>query len=322
MRFVFTGRIVYPAKGEIGEKIGYNVNMTKFFTLLTGFALAGLLGATAARAQEMHPVLKKFQDEKHAKIEFLGRDHGLDGWLITGKNDAGADIVQYAYSTPEGGIVLGVMFGPTGEVVTIKQLEDYRARMKAGGSGAASLETLAKGMEPPKSIEGPADAAPDLKSDAVPKAEKFYALTEAASWVQVGKKDAPYMYVFFNVTCDHCVNYWKMLKKYVDDGTLALRMVPFGTSPRNKTLGAALLAAGDPDEAWRNFAGGNASALDEKAADRASLKKIESNTALFGEFGLKSGPPFSIYRAPADGKIKVVVGKPDNIMVLIADFVN
>lgn len=293
--------------------------------VLAALCVAGLSFAAPARAQDMHPVLKKFQDEKKAKVEFLGRDHGLDGWLITGKNDAGADIVQYAYSTPEGGIVLGVMFGPEGEVTTVKQLEAYRERMKSGGSGAVPLEKLAKGMEPPKSLTGPQEgeaAPPELKSDAVPKAEKFFALTESSSWVQIGKKDAPYMYVFFNVTCDHCVNYWKSLKKYVDDGTLGLRMVPFGTSPRNKTLGAALLAASDPEEAWRGFVGGNAAALDEKAASAEMLRKIESNTALFGEFSLKSGPPFSLYRSPVDGKIKAIMGKPDNIMMLIADFMN
>ena len=311
--------MVYSFDGEKTPKIGYNIDMTKISIALL---VAGLLFVSGAKAQEMHPVLKKFQDEKHAKIEFLGHDHGLDGWLITGKNDAGADIAQYAYTTSEGGIVLGVMFGPDGEVTTIKQLEAYSERMKTGGQGALPMEKLVRGMEPPKSLVPKAEDGSELEAGKVPKAEKFYALTEKTSWVQIGKKEAPYMYVYINPTCDHCVTYWKTLRKYVDEGTLSLRLVPFGAVAQNRTLGAALLASKDGEKAWREFAEGNAGALSATDATDEMLNKIDRNTALFGQFQLKSGPPFSIYRAPVDGKIKAVLGKPDNVMMLMTDFMN
>lgn len=307
------------AKDENAAKLRYNIDMKNISAIILMAVCAGVLFVAPAKAQTLHPVLKKFQDEKQAKVEFLGNQSGLDGWLITGKNDAGADIVQYAYSTPMGGIVLGIMFGPDGEVVTVKQLEAYRERMKAGGQGSVPLENLTKGMEAPKST---AVADPALNVDKAAKAEKFYALTEGANWVQIGKKDAPYMYVFINMTCEHCLTHWKLLKKYVDDGTLALRLVPFGAVDQNRKLGAALLASPQPDKLWRDFASGNVAALTVDGATDETLKKMDRNTALFGEFHLRSGPPFSIYRAPADGKIKAVMGRPENIMMLIADFMN
>ncbi len=256
----------------------------------------------------MHAVLKQFKEQKNAQIEYLGHAHGMDGWLIKGKSDGGDEVVQYAYTTPEGGLVMGFLFGPDGDVTTARQLEAYRDRIKSGGQAAAPI------VEDKKTADG------KTEESKAPKAERFYALTEQASWIKIGKDDAPYMYVFINPTCDHCVDYWNALKRSVDDGTLQVRFVPFGVVEENRITSSALLAAKDPDEAWRGYVGGNKMALSRDMVTDDTLKMVDKNTALFGQFGVKSGPPFTIYRSPADGKIKAMAGKPQNIMMLLSDF--
>lgn len=342
------------------------MNMT-----IRSFIIAALMAGTfvfssGAQAADLHPVLKQLKDEKGAKIEFIGHDSGLDGWMVTAKNDAGADVIQYAYTNKEGGLVLGILFGPDGNATTVDQLARYRDKTKGGKAGASvpaasKTEDKAAGAAkvgapvppPPAPVPDEGDAAtldkemplpelPDFAPEAMPdadagvdvgadvaspsagggKAEQFYALTEKANWVQVGSKDAPYMYVFVNPTCEHCIAYWKALRLSVDNGTLALRLVPFGALEQNRKLGAALLGSPDPAKAWRDFVEGKLSAMPLSLATPGTLKKIDDNTALWGKMGLTQAPPFSLYRAPADGKIRAVIGKPDNVMMLIADFVD
>lgn len=323
--------------------------------LIAAVVIAGLsLFSVGALAAELHPVLKQLKDEKNAKIEFLGHDSGLDGWLVTAKNDAGGDVVQYAYTNKQGALVIGILFGPDGNATTVNQLASYRDKIKGGKDGAekpgggeaakaGSVKTELPAVpeadmtkeEPEFFDEPPLPNLPDVSDETVAeavmapagkvstgggsKAENFYALTEKANWVHVGSKDAPYMYVFMNVTCDHCVAYWKSLSGSVAAGMVALRLVPFGAIEQNRKLGAALLGSPDPAKAWRDYVDGKLSAMPLSLATPATLKKIDANTELWGKMGIGSEPPFSLYRALSDGKIRAVLGKPDNAMMLIAD---
>lgn len=346
------------------------MNMAIRHLITAAFVAGTFVFSAGALAAELHPVLKQLKDEKGAKIEFIGHDSGLDGWLVTAKNDAGADVIQYAYTNKEGGLVLGILFGPDGNATTVDQLARYRNKIKGGKAGAsasaasrtdksdkADMAKVDAPVPPPAPVPDAGDAAaldkemplpelPDFAPEALPdadagvnvsvnasadvaspsagggKAEQFYALTEKANWVQVGSRDAPHMYVFINPTCEHCIAYWKALRMSVDNGTLALRLVPFGALEQNRKLGAALLGSPDPAKAWRDFVEGKLSAMPLSLATPDTLKKIDDNTALWGKMGLTQAPPFSLYRAPADGKIRAVIGKPDNVMMLIADFVD
>ena len=152
-----------------------------------------LLSAASAPAQDSlrSPALKKFEDAG-GTVDFIGTAHGLDGWIV--KNAQG-EVKTTVYTTQDGAMVSGMLFSPDGIDETAKQLEDYHRR-----------------------ITGSQDAAPGAKDSSSSKSEKLYAEVEKAGWVGLGKSDAPYLYVFMNVNCDHCQDFWKDLETTVKEG--------------------------------------------------------------------------------------------------------
>ena len=122
-----------------------------------------------------------------------------------------------------------------------------------------------------------------------------------------------------NPGCIHCKNYWNDIKKAVDEGNLQVRLIPFGKVDINRHAGAALLSVVDPKTAWDSYVKGNVKALDKSFAKKSAYKKIKQNTALFAKWGLPM-PPFTVYRSPENGKIKVISGKPENTLLLLAEF--
>ena len=270
----------------------------RFAAVLSFLICLSVLSGTAM-AQTKHEALRQLEAKGYT-VEYLGQDYGLEGWLIRNKNGQ----TQYGYSTPQGGFVLGMMFGPDAELQTAKQLKNYRARAREGGQSALKL----------------GDAA---QESAAPTSEKIYADVERAKWFALGDKSTPYIYTFINPMCDHCVDFWQNhMKPLVEEGALHLRMIPFGAGDENRAAAAALLSAGDDaGDMWRRYAAGDNDALQttRKIPD-GIYKAVDFNTSVFQKWDLPV-LPFSVYRAPVDGKIKVISGVPENVMMMMADFV-
>ena len=101
--------------------------MTRFFGL---FAFACLImAAVPAFSAEVpnHPELQKFVKDG-GRIDFLGNAYGLDGWMLT-KDEMEPRTV---YTTPEGGVVMGVLIGPDGTVETTNQMAALKDRLQGG----------------------------------------------------------------------------------------------------------------------------------------------------------------------------------------------
>jgi hypothetical protein len=240
-----------------------------------------------------HPELEKFKTDG-GEVEFIGHAFGLDGWLLT-RQDLPP---RTAYTTAEGGLVLGQLVNRDGEVETMSQLHALKAKMEG------SQEAM-PGAEEPKSTAS--------------KAERFYAMLERrAAWVQAGKEDAPYLYMMMNVNCDHCQEYWKALQPAVKEGKLQVRLVPFGAQPANRDGGAALLSSSDPGTAWSDYINGNKEALASSKIVDGAIAAIAANSKLLGDFNVPQAP-FTIYRRPDDGKLTVIAGKPGNMLLLQAE---
>ncbi|TVQ81756.1 MAG: hypothetical protein EA357_12025 [Micavibrio sp.] len=152
------------------------------------------------------------------------------------------------------------------------------------------------------------------------RAETFYNATERSNWFAVGSRNAPHMYVYMNPTCEHCLDYWKDFESAVDSGALQLRIIPFGSMAGNRTASAALLSHDSPENAWRRFAQGDTDVLSEKHVYPDAYEEVDANTELWAEWRIP-GTPFSIYRSPLDGKIKVLSGRPENPLLLLSEFV-
>ncbi len=276
------------------------VRISGFKIIFLGLLLAGLLGAASvsfAQSSEPEsmrpPVLKKFETDG-GKVEFLGHVYGLDGWVITKEKDDKKQ-VETVYTTPDGALILGVLFSPDGILETQKQLEAYKQRIS--GSQAA------------------ADGAENSSS----KSEKFYAQTEKSSWVALGDSTAPYLYIFINVNCGHCQAFWKDLENFVKQGKLQVRLVPFGQMQENRDAGAALLSVENPEEAWRAYVGGDTTALSKDKIKADAYSKLDANTTLARD-GKLPMPPFTLYRRPGDGILTAIAGRSGNIMLLMAEF--
>jgi hypothetical protein len=260
--------------------------------ILTFLFLAFFLSSAALAAENArHPELQKFKDEG-GEVEFIGHAYGLDGWLLAKEGLPPRTV----YTTPEGGMVLGVLVNPEGTVETTDQLVAFKA--KADGSQAA---------------------LPGADQTKASKSERFYAEVEKAAWAKVGAEDAPYIYMFMNVGCDHCQAFWKDLQPLIRGGKLQVRLLPFGTKENNRYGGAALLSAEDPGAAWLQFIGGKKEVLGQDRIKEGMLAGVDANSKLFKDWGLKGTPPVTLYRSLANGQVTAIVGRPDNAMLMMAD---
>lgn len=261
--------------------------------VLVSALMIALLGAGAARAETPVPgALKKLQGEGGA-VDFMGHAYGVDGWRITDK--AGKPV--YAYTTPQGGLIVGTLFRPDGTSETNEQLKALRDVMKGGQNalpGAAASKTASL------------------------KAERLYAAIESSGWTRAGDPAAPYLYIFINTNCDHCQRLWKDLEGPLRSGQLQVRLLPFGGVEENRFSGAALLSVDDPLAAWNAYIAGDKTALSKDKIKPGMLERLDANTALFRAWKMP-GPPFTVYRKPADGEVTVIAGRPENTMLVLAD---
>lgn len=266
-------------------------------------AVAGFICLTAANAPAdeasssvptslRSPALKQYEDAG-GSVDFIGTAHGLDGWVV---KDAKGEVKTTVYTTQDGAMVSGLLFSAEGANETATQLEAYHQR-----------------------ITGSQAAVPGAEKS-TSKSEKLYAEVEKAAWVSLGNPTAPYLYIFMNVDCDHCQDFWKDLENTVNEGKLQVRLVPYGEKPDNRDGGAALLSVDEPQKVWIAYLSGDKSALGKDKAKDEGYKKLDANTAMVKEWKL-GGPPFTLYRRPADGALTAIVGRPDNVMLLLAEFI-
>jgi protein-disulfide isomerase len=330
-----------------------NSTMTRKKTALYNYLLLGFFAAclsilvpqpAAAQTKKPPELLSNYVAQKNGELYFMGNKYGLDGWAVD--IDGGR---SYAYSTPEGGVVFGLLMSSSEEVVTQEQAQTLRNKLAdqaltqeaqqnlleklnlTDDGGTEQSGDTKQAVAPVKASPSPAAApqqAASKKSDKPAqdtkksgKSEIFYSIVEQADWFSVGNANAPYIYIFMNPTCEHCIAYWNDLKPHIDSGAIQLRILPFGSSADNKTASAALLSVSDPVKAWGSYTGGDKSALSEdKITDKSAYDKVAANTDIWMKWKLRT-TPFSVYRSPSDSKIKILIGKPDNTLLLLSDFI-
>lgn len=294
--------------------------MREYSKTIFAAAIAVMLAAAPAlAAKDAGP--DKPPAKRHAEIDrfekdggtvvYLGRKLGLDGWIL-----ARGDDQRYAYTTEEGGIILGVLMDADGKLVTGDQVMEYQEQLKTLTATGAAPAPEPQMTRAPEAVKKPAEKKPE-KPPAT-KVERLFAAVEKSNWVKAGDDDAPPLYIFINVNCDHCQSYWKDLDNAVKEGLVQVRLIPYGKEPANREGGAALLSVDEPARAWGIYMSGGKGALGKDKIKGDAQKKLDANTALVNEWKLK-GPPFSLYRRTTDDEIIALVGRPKNPMVVLAD---
>ncbi len=246
--------------------------------------------------------------ERGAQVRYLGKEHGLDGWIAIYQGQE-----QYFYVTADKkAFVSGLMFGADGRPITIEQVRSLQAQ------GGEVLDLLADGAEgaaatttEPKPIESLAET---MKSQS--PSEKLFAAVEGSNWVALGSESAPVIYSFVDPQCPHCHAMLNDMKAdYLDKGLIQVRIMPVGFQAGSLAQAAFLLASPNPEELFYRHLAGDETALPAKS--EVSTQAIQKNMAIMQAYKFNV-TPLSVYRG-RDGSVKIVRGKPKDIPQLLAD---
>ncbi len=256
-----------------------------------------------------------------AQIRYLGREAGLDGWIVLKNGQE-----QYFYSTPDGqGIVMGVLFNNKGDTLTLRQINALRKKEGPAIDRLAGYPDPLKKGEDSTSSTAASTTTPDfnnpqalIKSVVKSKSEQLYDGVQAANTITIGSANAPAIYIFIDPECPHCHDLIQDFRKsgYLEQGLVQLRLIPVGVlSEESITEAAYLLASPHPEkDLYRHLDGEKNALLADKSVNTQGVQK---NIQLMQDWDL-SVTPFSVYRSK-DGKVRIMEGRPDNLKKVITE---
>ncbi len=261
--------------------------------------------AFAQNATKLPEVPAAIQDlvDRGAQIRYLGKKHGMDGWITIYQGQE-----QYYYVTPDKqGFVMGVLFDKDGAMATVEQVRKLQAE------GGDVLDFLA--MDAPAKPEPALKSVGDVKNPATP-AEKMLADVENSNSIALGNKDAPVIYSFVDPNCPHCHDFMNDLRKdYIEKGLIQVRIIPVGFNEMSLSQAAFLLAAPDAADRWFKHLDGDTAALPTDS--NVSTQGVQKNLALMQAWKF-TVTPLSVYKG-RNGDIKIVRGRVKDLNALLAD---
>jgi thiol:disulfide interchange protein DsbG len=243
-----------------------------------------------------------------AEIHYLGRLYGLDGWLVTKDK-----IVQVVYTTLDGqGTLVGVLYGPTGDMETAKQL----VTAQQNGVVIPDPNAATAGTPPTTAAApGPSPAAGNTAPE--PASERLLKDMQGSTYIKFGPDDAPPLYVFMDPRCHFCHGYWETLSQIMPQNTFQLRVIPVGIlGPDSVQQAERVISAANPADAWSKIEAGDLSVMMIQPTTD-SPQKLQANNDLMTRWKM-TGTPYSVYRAK-DGKVKLVYAVPTDVAQVVAD---
>lgn len=284
--------------------------------------LASFAFSFAAQAQGEPPLPAPLEKQRAsgAQIYYLGREDDMDGWVMirAGKPET-------YYVSPNGAIVLGILFDRGGMMVTPRQMVTLEQTRKNDILNMVAPETQPalpgpnSLMPAPVAEATPAQAAPPapiLDSVANSPSERLVATMKDAPALVWGNPTAPTFYAFMDPGCTHCRRFLREVEPFVLDGRVAVRMVMVGFNETTQKQAAFLLAAADGVERMVRVAKGDETAIEGGAS--ADPQVAVRNMELMHAWNL-SGTPIILYRAASDQKIRLVRGRPLDVAATVGD---
>ena len=277
--------------------------MKIFLTLLSFIILSAPAQAQDA-LPEMPDTLQVMVD-RGAQVRYLGKAHGMDGWITIFKGQE-----QYFYVLPGGkGFVMGLLFDADGTPVTIQQVQDLQKQ------GDDVLDLMAEATLP--------DEVPDMPKTEITKAfeyqtpaERMFTDVKNSNWVQIGNKGAPVIYTFIDPQCPHCHDFIQSLRKdYIETGRLQVRMIPVGFRQDTLAQAAFLLASPNAQEIFFKHLDGDQTAIPAKYD--VNNQGIQKNLALMQAWKFDV-TPMTIYETPT-GEVKLIRGQAKDLEGLLTD---
>ena len=210
------------------------IQFLSLFALVVTLAVPAFAQSKSKEAVPDVPKVLEALSERGAQFRYLGREHGMDGWIAIYQGQE-----QYYYITQDKkAFVTGLMFGEDGRPVTIEQVKTLQA------SGGDVLDLLAADQPTeeaatPKSVMDGAE----MKTPA----ERMFTDIENSNWLELGSSSAPVIYSFVDPNCPHCHDFVNDIrqKDYLDKGVLQVRIIPVGFIEGSLPQAAFLLASPD-----------------------------------------------------------------------------
>lgn len=276
--------------------------LTKIF-LMTLFVSVGTVAQAQTSLPTMPPALQLLE-EKGAQSRYLGKDHGLDGWIVVYQGQE-----QYYYVTPDGqGFLMGLLFDKDGNIVTVKQVSELQKQ----SDEVLDFLTVDK---PDPSLATEMQKTNEAFTYKTP-AERMFAEVENSNWIGFGQENAPVIYSFMDPQCPHCHEFMNDLRKaYLDNGLVQIRMIPVGFREETLAQAAFLLAAPDSKERFFKHLDGDETAIPAK--NDINTQGIQKNLALMQAWKFDV-TPMTVYRDRA-GKIKIIRGRASAMSDILAD---
>lgn len=269
---------------------------------LFALSIPALAADKSAPAPDVPEALEGLVD-RGAQIRYLGKEHGLDGWIAIYQGQE-----QYYYVTSDKkAFVTGLMFGSDGRPITIEQVKDLQAQ------GGALLDLLAEGEEAKPQEAKPIESLAETMKSQTPS-ERLFRDVESSNWIRLGSESAPVIYSFVDPQCPHCHAMLQELRKdYIDTGLIQIRIMPVGFQQGSLAQAAYLLAAPNGEELFYRHLDGDETALPAKGD--ISTQAVQKNMALMQNWKFNV-TPLSVFRGK-DGTVKIIRGKPKDAKTLL-----
>ncbi len=261
-----------------------------------------------AKAQEGLPDIPaplQTMVDQGAQIRYLGKSHGLDGWITIFKGQE-----QYFYVMPDGkAFVMGLLFDENGKAVTIQQVQTLQKQ------GDKVLDMLATGAMDDNQAP-PVVAEKENPFEYKTPSQKMFADVESSNWITLGKRGTPVIYSFIDPQCPHCHAFLRDLRKdYIEKGLVQVRMIPVGFREETLAQAAFLLAAPDAQSRFFRHLDGDEAAI--PADYSISNQGIQLNLSVMQAWKFDV-TPMIVYESKS-GDIKIIRGRPKDIPAFLAD---
>ncbi len=281
-------------------------SVLKTTLLATATVIAGTLSFQAiAQDETLLPKLPEPLQNlaaEGAQIRFLGKDHGLEGWIAIKNGQE-----QYFYVLPNGnGFLTGLLFDNRGKAITIDQVARLREQ-----SGGEFLDVLTAD-EPVTTAQ---DATKAEKYEFKTPSEQLFWDIENSNWLPIGQAGTPVFYSFIDPQCGHCHKMMEGMKPLIEAGKVQVRMIPVGFRDETRAQAAYLLATPGPAKVWWSHLGGNPNALPAKK--EINQQGVQRNLSIMQSWKLDA-TPLIVYRGK-DNKVKIIRGTPKDMDALIND---
>ena len=271
----------------------------------------------AAQTPDM-PVSIQALVSRGAQARYLGFFEGMHGWMTIQQGRP-----AFYYVTPNGNaIIRGFMFDKSGEMVTGEQITQLKMRE---GAQMMALSDIGGDQETAGDLATNAlDRAgvPDLQPVASPEADNsaadsFFQAVNAANGFVIGDADKPLIHAFIDPNCEHCRQFIRAIIPYIDQGFVALRVIPVGFDAASRQRAAFLLSAANPGDRLSDYVAGDDNALEPLS--NVAEDGILQNIRVMGEFRLDV-TPIVIY-STSGGQPQIIRGLPKNTQKLVSDVI-